>query len=219
MAAQPNCFNILLAQNGASIDVKTTGERMEPLASAFAAIVGLIATYKNEKKGKSDDEYRDFLEWLGNHKHQEVVELLNLNAKTSISIKALLNQDRAILLDKLESIDKMLAVLSSQIDGFSDLAAAIKPGVELSDQAIGILRQLEEAEASTFLVGKYMGGHILMHMLDGNGSQVDYDEPRFLEDDFNNLVSYGLLLQDYNGKGQPVYRITRLASKLVKLTG
>lgn len=191
---------------------------MEPV-SAFATIVGLLATFKNERKIKSDNEYKEFIEWLNEHQHREIIDLLELNTNTTISIKALLNQDREMLLGKLESIDQMLASISSQIDGFGDLAQSLKPGFELSEQALSILRQIEEAQASAFLVMKVMGGQIMMLLIDGNGSQIEYNEPRFLEDDYETMVSLGLLLQDFNSKGEPVYRITRQASKLVQLVG
>jgi|SRR5690554_2181525 len=189
---------------------------MEPV-SAFATIVGLLANFKNERKSQSDDEYRDFVDWLSEHRHKEMIDLLESNTKTTISVKALLNQNREQLLEKLESIDQFLAVISSQIAGIGDLAHSLKPGVELSDQAISILRQIEEAEASAFLVMKVLRGQIMMMLLDGGGGQIEYSEPRFLEDDFETMVSLGLLLQDFNGKGQPVYRVTRQASKLVQL--
>lgn len=191
---------------------------MEPLVSAFSTIVGLIANYKSEGRAAADDEYKDFLSWLGERRHEEVVGLLETNAKAAISIKALLHHDREVLLSKLEAIDEMLASIASRIEGVGELAHAMKPGLELSEQAMSILRQVEAADASAFLIGKYLGGQIIIHLLDGNGAQVEFDEPRFLEDDLSTLVSLGFLILDYNRKGEPVYRFTRQASKLVKLS-
>lgn len=131
----------------------------------------------------------------------------------------MLNQDRTALLARLESIDRVLAGLSSQIEGMSDLALAMKPGSEISEQAMSILVQMEKAEASSFVIGKYLGGHIAMHLSDGGGGQIKYDEPRFLEDDLATLSSLGFLLIDYNSRGEPFYRITRQASSFVKLSG
>lgn len=187
------------------------------LAAALATIVGLLANFKNERKTKSDNEYKEFIDWLSEHRHQELIDLLELNTNTTISIKALLNYDREVLLEKLESIDKFLTTISSQIGGVGELAQSLKPGNKLSDQALSILRQIEKTEASAFLVMKVMKGQIMMMLLDGNGGQIEYNEPRFLEDDFETLVSLGLLLQDFNGKGESIYRITRQASKLIQL--
>jgi len=187
-------------------------------ATAFSTIVGLIASFKSENRAQANDEYNDFLEWLGEKRHDEIISLLNINTKASISIKALLNQDRATLLDKLEAIDKMLATISSQIGGFSELAHAIKPGFELSDQAMEILRQMENGQSSAFLKVTFLSGETVMQAFDGRTGEINYNEPRFLEDDLNTLVATGMLMKSHNKNGDSVYRITRQASKLVNLS-
>lgn len=187
-------------------------------ATAFSTIVGLIASFKNENRARASDEYNDFLEWLSEKRHDEIISLFNINAKASISIKALLNQDRAILLDKLETIDKMLATISSQIGGFSELVHAIKPGFELSDQSIGILRQMENGQSSAFSKVTYLSGKTVVQAFDGSAGKINYNEPRFLEDDLNTLVATGMLIKSHNKNGDPVYRVTRQASNLVNLS-
>ena len=64
-----------------------------------------------------------------------------------------------------------------------------------------------------------MTGHVRRntHMyLDGNESEMNISEHRFLEDDLKRLVELGLLRQDLNGNGQNLYIFTRSASELVK---
>lgn len=190
---------------------------MEPV-SAFATIVGLLASYKSERRAASDDQYKDFLAWLSEHRHEEILRLLEANGRATISLKALIHEDQAILLSRLESIDKILATIASRVEGVGELAIAVNPESELSKQALSILRQVDSAEASAFLVGKYIGGQSLLHLIDGSGDQVEFEEPRFLEDDLNTLVSSGLLIQDRNSKGDPIYRFTRQAANLVAMS-
>lgn len=44
---------------------------------------------------------------------------------------------------------------------------------------------------------------------------LEITEQRFVEDDLNTLVEYGLLRHDYNPKGDNIYIFTRAASRLV----
>ena len=53
--------------------------------------------------------------------------MLNQNAATAAAIKGLLNQDRATLQTQLEKLDKSLAAIASAMDGFRDLAHAVRP--------------------------------------------------------------------------------------------
>ena len=188
------------------------------ILAAYVTIVGLLANYKSESGATTDDEYKAFVSWLSEGRHNDVIALLDQNTKTTISIKAILNEDRVVLLNKLASIDKLLSSISSQIGGFSELAAAISPGIELSDQAMNILRQMEYKQSSSFLLMR-LSGHTIMQTLDGNPSgQIDYDELRFLDDDLNTLLSLGLLNHSLNKSNNSVYKITRQASNLVKLS-
>ena len=44
------------------------------LAGAFATTVGLLSSYKAERRAESDDEFMDFHTWLAHNNHNEVIE-------------------------------------------------------------------------------------------------------------------------------------------------
>jgi hypothetical protein len=185
-----------------------------PVAESFAAIVALIGQFRSEKASQEQAGFGEFMEWLTKINHEEIKELLLLNTKATIGIKAILNQDRNIVLDQLQRIDGALASFSSKFEGFSDLATALKPSSSLSKQAISILVQFEKSKASKALEMKILGG-CLYQFLDGEGGQIDIDEQRFVEDDFKTLVELGLLRHDYNSKGSNLYIFTRQGASLV----
>lgn len=191
---------------------------MEPIATAFATIVGLLAAFKGESRAKADDEYNDFIAWLSEHKHTQVVDLLEINASAVISVKALLKQDREVILQRLDEVDKMLAIIASQVNGISDLAKAIRPNAEISDQALSILAQMESAGAHLFMVVTPFNENIELIMSGGRGGNIRIEMPRFLEDDLNILVTFNFLILDYNNVGDRLYRITRQGAKLVQLS-
>lgn len=190
---------------------------MDPLslASAFATIIGLIGQFRGEKAGKEQTDYNEFLQWLIESNHKEIQGLLQTNSQAAQGIEEILKEDRALFLEKIESINNALVSYSSHLSGFSSLASGLSKNSGLSDQAASILIQFEKQEASKVLQVPMYGGPMLMFM-DGNQGDVDVQEPRFIEDDLKKLIELGLLRHDFNSKGENLYIITRAASELTK---
>ncbi len=190
---------------------------MEPIsvATSFATIVSLLGSYKAEGRAVEGDEFQDFMQWLVETNHADIKSLLEINTQATIGIKALLNQDRKLLFEKLGAIDEVLSLLASRIDGFSEVSNALHPNCEISEQAVSILRQLVESEGSKFLKSGAIGRGPMFLIIGGKGGQIEYSEPQFIEDDLNTLLRLGLLNQDYNSKGDPLYVVTRAAVKFL----
>ncbi|EOW9192493.1 hypothetical protein [Vibrio cholerae] len=187
---------------------------MEVLGS-LATIVGLICNFKSERRASSDDEYKAFVEWLDTKRHKSIIDEINSNHLLGLSIKSLLNQNHDVVVKKLSALDTSIIQLASQIDGLKEVANAIAPNIELSDQAVSILRQLVDSQGSCFIELKMLGGTIYQ-MMDGNSGSVDYDEPRFIDDDLNQLCQLGLLNLNYNSSGDRLFRITRATARYIK---
>lgn len=190
---------------------------MDPLtlATSFATIVSLLGTYKSEERQITDDEFQDFMQWLVKTNHSEVKDLLELNTQATIGIKALLKQDRELLLQKLGAIDEILSLISSRVEGFSQITSALRPNAEISGQAISVLRQLFESGGSKFLKSDAIGRGPALLIMGGKGGQILYEDLQFIEDDLSTLVNIGLLNQEYNSKGNPLYVVTRAAAKFL----
>ena len=77
---------------------------MDPLtgATSFAAIISLLADFTNQRQHRSDQDYDDFMSWLTENRHSEIVTLLQQNFATVVSVKALLSQDRDELRRRLD---------------------------------------------------------------------------------------------------------------------
>lgn len=82
---------------------------MEPLTTAttLATIVSLLAAFKSEEKNASGDEFQDFLRWLLSTNHEEIKNLIEMNAQATIGIKVLLNENASELRDKLNGLDEI----------------------------------------------------------------------------------------------------------------
>lgn len=191
---------------------------MDPLtlSTTFATIVGLICNFKQERKGQRELSNNDFFEWLEKHHHHEIKDIITRNQNLSIGLEILIKEEYETLVIKLNKIDDILAKLVSQIDGFKEITNAIKPSSGISKQAVNILEQLVESNSNEFgKIINYRIGHTLsLH----SGGNIQYNEPRFLEDDLNSLVNLGLLRLRVGSKGTEFYGITRNAVKFIEAT-
>ena len=189
---------------------------MEPLslATSFATIIGLIGLYKQEHKEKNSADKDTFLQWLESHKHEEFVEQIRSSPDALNEIEKALSEDHEIIITKLNKIDVLLSTLSRNMDLLGGLAASLHQSVDISDQAIDIIRQLVNSSNSDFL--KHTSGAITNALiLMQGGGRINFEDPIFINDDLDTLVNYGLLKLRYGPKGSEIYSITRDAAKLI----
>lgn len=190
---------------------------LDPLTAAttFATLVSLIFDFRSQHKELSENDYKKFLEWLSESRHDEIKSIVEQNQETVISLKAILNQDYTVISEKLNKIDSKLASLLSEDGLFSSLVKAIKPEYLLSEQAASILVQFESSQASEMLeVAMYAEGTLYTFM-DGLQGMLDCKEPRFIKDDLKQLVELGLLTLSANSSGKNIFQYTRRAAEFV----
>ena len=188
---------------------------MDP-TGAFATIVGLVCNFKSEQRAVSDDEYKEFIQWLGDKRHQDLIDEIQSNHLLGLGLKKLFNENHNVIVDKLNKLDDSITSIASQVDGFKDIANAVTLNSGLSDQAISLLQQLDESGGSAFLEVANLSGKEFL-MLDGKTSQqLHMNEDRFIDDDLSQLCSLGLLIPDYNSSGSRLFKITRSAVSLVQ---
>lgn len=188
---------------------------MDPLtlAFSFSTIIGLICNYRSERREHVEEKYSDFLIWLSDTKREDIKQLIVGNVGISKGIETLLLENRDIFLEKLEVIEGIVLNLSTQIPGFDSLAKAINHNAEVSNQAISIISQLEKTGFSKMLEIESDQKNYLVVF--GNNLNLNIEEPRFLDDDLNKLVSLGLLIKNYNDNGNAIYTLTRNAVKFI----
>jgi len=189
---------------------------MDPITAAgsFATIVGLVINFKSERKASSDNEYREFLEWLEAKNHSETIKAIQANHSLGSSIDTLLKQNHEEVVAKLAALDDSLLLLASKIPSFRNISLALAPASEISDQAISILRQLEQSGGSKFLEGKFGQGNLYL-ILDASG-QIEIEDFRFADDDLETLCSLGLLLPSANDKGERLFTLTRASVRFLE---
>jgi len=181
------------------------------MIAEFAQIVGLMAAFASGREADETAQMTEFLEWLSQHNHEDLRKLVEQNQVTTVSIKAMLSGGFEEVNANLDNISRQLATLASRSDGIEALAESFATSL-ISEQAYRILSLMEENQSEFFLISKAMG--TAPRLVLSPGPNYVADEPRFLHDDLDLLVSLGLLQLDYNQRGEPVYRYTRSASRL-----
>lgn len=189
---------------------------MDPLtiSTAFASIVGLLYNFKSERNSKSDDEYSEFIEWLQSKNYDQLLKDISLNKQLGMSIKSLLSQNHETVISKLSAIDESLILLASKVNGLKEISESITPNVNLSSQAISVLKQLEASGGSLFVEIDNWDG-LAYNIMDATGT-IEFEEQRFIKDDLEQLISLNLLTLDFNDDGNRLFRITRSCVRLLK---
>lgn len=179
----------------------------ETIASTLPTIIGLIMNFKQERGSRSDLEHRDFVEWLGNNRHNEVRDQLARIHHTSFEIQSLLRTDLNELKNKLAQIDALFASLASNVEGLSGLTRLLSPRETFTPQAKKILVTFASGSSdSLFWSPRQHNFGALLH----DQREIVVSERRFIVEDLNTLEQYGLIeLETLNESGR-FYRLTRI---------
>lgn len=186
---------------------------MDPLtaATSFATIIGLLSNFKSERSG---NQLSDFIDWLKEKRHEDVALSIERNQTLAIQLKSILSLNHQELVQRLDSLDTVLASVAAHVETFSSLATSVRPNGVLSDQAISIVKQFAASGANECWERKYLGPEGTSYHFIGGSGELQIDEPRFVEDDLNTLVELGILRLDFGSKGTRKFIITRQAVQL-----
>jgi hypothetical protein len=189
---------------------------MEPV-TAFVSIVSLLRIFKQERGDRKKVDHQAFMEWLDYHHHEELKNLIVNTAALRTEVDNILTADHAIMLHKLDDIQKIVATLLSRVDEFRGLSLAVAPDAQLSDQALSVLRQFVESKGETLLYASHGPGQFVLQP--DNGEPFGITDPRFLKDDLEQLLGLGLLSVENDSDGSRILRLTRNALRYLQASG
>lgn len=192
---------------------------MDPIAAAggFASIVGLLADFLARRDSAQQATFDEFSTWLHDHRHTEVMQLIQQSDRTVVGIKAVLALNQQELVTRLDSMDRTLAAIAATRPEFRALAIAVRPEAALSAQALDLLRAFRTSRASKALLMPILAGPTLM-FIDGQQGVFAISDPQFFQDDLATLAEHRLLLPGRNSQGTPMYTFTRAAAALADAT-
>jgi hypothetical protein len=184
-------------------------------ANALSSIVGLLSLFKSEATAEKQQTLDDYLEWLRRHEHQELVDLISANGDMTLALRELLDGRHDQVMEQFAELNKVLAAVAAHVRGFKGIVASTHVSAVLSDQAVSVLRQMNDAGAKDLYELPILSG--LEFSMDGKGGNLDVEDDRFIADVLLTLVELGCLRLDYGTRGTAVYSITRSGAQLGKL--
>jgi hypothetical protein len=188
---------------------------MEPITtvSAFASIISLIGVFKSERRAKDSATINQYVDWLRRCQHDQLANLIQGNIQLSQSLQTLLSQQHDEVMAKLRGLDQMLSDVASRTAIFKEIAGALPLSSRISDQAVSILRELNEANASQFAEIPSFDG-TCFQISDGKRGNIVITDERFIEDDLLTLCELGLLRLRQTSKGTRFFHITRAGAEV-----
>lgn len=181
---------------------------MEP--GTVASVSGLLLQYLSGQQQDEIKDATDFLEYLSRHQHKELRHTLEENDKAMLGLKSLLKNRTDEILERLTQLAELQVTLASRMPELQGITAAFAPSIALSDEAYQIIKDMDEQKLDFILVTSSMGSGYSLVGVEYKG------DTRFLHDDLATLTRFGLLIEDYNDNGNPLYRFTREALNLIQ---
>ena len=183
---------------------------MEPI-SAFSTIVGLLAAWKSSADAHDEKGVSEYLEWLRRHDHGQIVSLITENKELLQALNGIIAWRHEDLVNRLNNLNQTLSAVARHVADFKPLANALDAPSQLSEQAVSILRQINDASASKVIEIKCRDG-TTYQTLDGQRKVITVTEERFIEDDLLFMCDLGLLRLSHGSAGSRIFSITRAGS-------
>lgn len=195
---------------------------MDPLTAAttFAQLVGLLADYVSSKGSRDTLDVQDLAKWAATHGHAEVMQAIERNQTTAISLKAALAEGRDELLAKLSTLDEKLSAVAAGLGPLDAIAKTLRPGLVLSEKAREMLCKFERTGAISAMEHRNTSrgdGADQEWVFLSKRVEVDLEmDRRFYDDDVQSLLRLELLTLSFTPKGVRVFKLTRRGSSLAQ---
>jgi hypothetical protein len=192
----------------------------------FVPLIQLVVLFLQERRDDKEMTLDEFSDWLAEHHFSELKLKLDSSQQMQAAIANLLKQNHTETLSKFAFIEEQLAKISSQLEGFSDIAQLAKPDAVLSDQAMGFLTSLADPDV-TDLFASTRHGIITQVVLHRASRKTGYSNdtshileitgPRFATQDLEELEFLGLTKCDNPySEGGLTYRLTRHGENFIQ---
>lgn len=87
------------------------------MVEQLATIVGLLSAFSSGRGANKALDIAEFQVWLAEHNHENIVQLLNSDAKTNTFVKAYLNHQVPEIQSKLDTIINLVKIMANDREG------------------------------------------------------------------------------------------------------
>lgn len=185
---------------------------MDPLTS-FVTIVSLYAAFESSRQGRKD--IKEFKDWLNENNYAYMTAIIDNNESLQQDLTLLMNQNHNQLMGQLSILNNHIISIASRMKGLDKIASSFNINKGLSDQAVDVLRQFVESDSARMIHIQTWNFEGLDNIYSLDNGGVEYSEPRFIEDDVDNLVDAGLITKTLGKNGGFIYKITRQAVQFI----
>lgn len=187
------------------------------LAQNFAAIIGLLCNFRQERHTETNSNHQDFIEWLQHHRHEEIRNLIANNHQLAREVDELLRKDQRVILQQIQQLNETLAAVLSRINDFAGLATTLAPGLQISDQAKTFLTKFSSSDFRHIVFWPRLGTIKLADSFNDFGELLEPPEPRFVEDDLQTLTRFGFLEGGVKGDCM-LFQLTRAGASYAQIS-
>lgn len=184
---------------------------MDPL-TALATITQLLGLFVQERRDNQTLTKQQFLDWLGDHRHEELKDLISNTHHLSEQVDAILHADHLRILEEIRAVNTTLAQVMSRLQSIGSLAGTLAPTAALSTFALAALCHFEDSKATHMITLPDDSG-----VQFGNDGEIKHEEPRFLKDDMETLEGCGFIRMTVNHGAYAVYELTRNGAAYARL--
>ena len=178
-------------------------------------LVGLLCNFRQEVGARKDATHREFMEWLANHRHNELRDLISQTHHLQSEVDDLLRLDHSEIRREVDRANQVLVDILGRLDHFKGLVQAIQPAPSLSAQALQILRQVLDSGYGGVASAK--GGSVIVCFRYGEyGPPLHLTDLLLADDDIHALASSGLLRLETSNGGLKWFKITRAGCEYLK---
>ena len=182
------------------------------LAGGLAAIVGLVSNFKTEH---ASGTWPEFATWLRERHREDIAQAIESNAVLLVELQKLLSGNHDQLMQELQQVKAKLdtVLAASPLLSGVQLAISPKPGGELSEQAISVVKQLLVKPEAYMLEHRTYSSNEPPYVLIASGPKLQVSEAHHLQEDLDALHAAGLVQFEFTSKGSRKYSATRAAFK------
>lgn len=185
------------------------------LSTSFSTIVGLLVMFQSINKENNDLD--NFVQWLHQTNHENTAAIIESDVTLQANLTRFMNQNHDEVMSQLFVLNDLMISIAGQVKGLDNLASSFQTNGGLSEQAVDVLRQFVESGSVNMHHRKnFTRSNGNDYILEG-APNINYNEPRFIEDDIKSLVDIGLITQKFTKSGGSIYKITRQAVNFITI--
>jgi hypothetical protein len=184
-------------------------------AQTMPNLMSVLVMFIQERRHQKGLTQQQFIEWLETHHFEELKRVITTTHGLEREIDLIFKAQQDEILSEMKVLTDSVGLIASRMEILGGVSRIVSPRVQLSEQALWMIRLLDKA-VSYFPFMSIETWGMGIHLRVGCG-HMSAKDARFIREDFADLFSVGFISKhSTNDRGEPVFGITRLGTEYVK---